>query len=126
METKSLLIGIVSFIAGALLVSTAAVTIEKPESAGSMQHGGSMSVDGMTANLENKEGDDFDRAFLADMIVHHEGAVAMARLAQERAKHGEIKELSGDIISAQEIEIAAMKEWQEAWGYDEEPAGSSH
>jgi uncharacterized protein (DUF305 family) len=42
------------------------------------------------------------------MIPHHEGAIEMARLAQERAQHGEIKELDDDFIDAQEREIETL------------------
>ena len=72
-----------------------------------------MSVD----NLENKTGDDFDKAFIDEMIVHHQGAIDMARLAAQNAQHVEIKQLSTDIITAQEKEIEQMKQWQRAWGY---------
>lgn len=63
-------------------------------------------------------GDDFDRAFLADMIAHHQGAVEMANLALERSNHQEIIELSQNIITAQDQEIAEMGSWQQEWGYN--------
>jgi uncharacterized protein (DUF305 family) len=69
----------------------------------------------MTASLEGKTGEDFDKAFLTEMIVHHEGAVAMAQLALVNAKHAEIKTMATAIISAQTTEIEQMKNWQTAW-----------
>ncbi len=69
----------------------------------------------MSAALEGKSGDAFDKAFLAEMIVHHEGAVAMAELALKNAEHQELKDLAQDIIDAQEQEIAQMKVWQRTW-----------
>lgn len=69
----------------------------------------------MNKALMGKTGDDFDRAFLSEMIVHHEGAVEMAKLAQTNAKHQEIKDLAGAIISAQNKEIADMNSWLKAW-----------
>lgn len=69
----------------------------------------------MNAELEGKTGDAFDQAFLAEMIVHHEGAVAMAQLALTNAKHQEIKDLAKAIVSAQNKEIAEMRAWQKAW-----------
>lgn len=71
----------------------------------------------MASHLEGKTGDDFDEAFLSGMIVHHEGAVDMAELAEKNAKHEEIKRLSRDIISAQNEEIDTMRQWQTDWGY---------
>jgi uncharacterized protein (DUF305 family) len=69
----------------------------------------------MNAGLVGKTGDAFDRAFLAEMIVHHEGAVGMAKLALEHAGHQEVKDLAKAIIAAQEKEIAAMRGWEKSW-----------
>lgn len=109
METKPLLFGIIGFLLGGLLVSVAATTFDKPAD--------DMSMDDMVKRLEDKKGDRFDEQFITDMIVHHQAAVDMAKLAKESAKHQEIKVLSQDIITAQESEIHAMKQWQKAWGY---------
>lgn len=72
-------------------------------------------LDGMADALKDKEGDAFDREFLGQMIAHHEGAVAMSRLALQSAGHSEIKTLAEEIIAAQNEEIAKMKEWQSVW-----------
>lgn len=69
----------------------------------------------MNAGLQGKTGDAFDQEFLAEMIVHHQGAVQMAQLALTNAKHQEIKDLASGIISAQNKEIAEMKAWQKSW-----------
>jgi uncharacterized protein (DUF305 family) len=50
-----------------------------------------------------------DAAFVADMTAHHQGAIDMAKLAQKRADHAEVRSLADDIISAQQSEIATMK-----------------
>ncbi len=73
------------------------------------------SMGGMMVGLSDKVGDEFDRAFLKLMIVHHEGAVLMSKQALEDAKHQEIKDLSNAIIVAQEKEIAMMKDWLMSW-----------
>ena len=49
--------------------------------------------------------DNVDQAFAGSMIGHHTGAIRMADLAREKADHDELKELAGDIISAQQREI---------------------
>ena len=49
-----------------------------------------------------------DAAFIADMTVHHEGAIEMAGIARERAEHAEIRRLADAIIDAQQGEIETM------------------
>jgi uncharacterized protein (DUF305 family) len=119
MQTKPLLYGLIGFFIGGFLVSVAATTFDKPEDKEVSTNTSmtSMSMDDMTSGLKDKTGDEFDEAFIASMIVHHEGAVEMAKLSAVNAKHDEIKNLSKAIISAQEKEIAEMKQWQKDWGY---------
>jgi uncharacterized protein (DUF305 family) len=69
----------------------------------------------MNAGLQGKTGDTFDQEFLSEMIVHHQGAIDMAKLALTNAKHPEIKNLANGIITAQTNEIAEMKAWQKTW-----------
>ena len=77
--------------------------------------GGGMTVD-MTEDIKALEGaDDFDRAFIEAMIPHHESAIEAAKLARAQAGSPEARELAGEIIEAQESEIAQMREWLEAW-----------
>lgn len=76
-----------------------------------------MSMDQMSEELEGLSDDDYDKAFIEMMITHHQGAIDMARLSDTRTKHDEIKELSKNIISAQEEEISDMQQWQVDWGY---------
>lgn len=83
-----------------------------------MSHGGMNmqgAMDGMMSGLTGKTGADFDKAFLSEMIVHHQGAVDMAQLALTNAQHQEIKDLARAIIAAQNKEIADMKSWQKVW-----------
>ncbi len=79
--------------------------------AGTMSGAMDMSV----SDMAKLEGDDFDKKFVEDMIVHHQGAVNMARLAQKKSKREEIKALSADIIGAQTKEISMMKGWLALW-----------
>lgn len=124
METKPLLYGLIGFFIGGFIVSVAAVTFDKPAqqedgAVSSMASGMHMSM----TELEGKTGDDFDAAFIADMIEHHQGAIDMAKLANSRAKHQEIKQLSNDIIAAQQAEIEQMRKWQKTWDYSQDPSG---
>ena len=114
MDTKALLFGIIGFLMGGLVVSSAATLLDEDEAAAD-----EMTMSQMTEDLENKTADSFDAAFITAMIEHHEGAIHMAELAPSRAAHEEIKQLSQAIISAQQGEIAEMTKWQQQWGYDD-------
>jgi uncharacterized protein (DUF305 family) len=57
----------------------------------------------------------FDQRFLEAMISHHQGALDMAKMAQEMAEHDEIKTLAAAIIAAQEAEIEQMRAWLAEW-----------
>ncbi len=71
----------------------------------------------MQKQFEGYKGKQYDKVFLASMIVHHQGAVQMAQMALTNAKHQEIKDLATNIVSAQNSEISQMKAWQTALGY---------
>lgn len=111
METKSLLFGLIGLFLGGLIVSLA-VTFQPASTA-------NMTMMEMTDGLRGLNGDEYDKAFIANMIDHHQSAVDMARLSADRAKHQEIKALSIEIINAQQKEIDEMRAWQKEWGYPE-------
>ena len=111
METKALAFGIVGFLIGGLVVSVAATQLNAPADTG-------MSMTEMTADLRGKSGDEFDKAFISNMIDHHQGAIDMAKLAADNAKHDEIKNMATDIVKAQSKEIDTMRDWQKQWGYE--------
>lgn len=63
----------------------------------------------------------YDATFIDGMIVHHEGAIAMAQQALEAAERPEIRQLAEAIVSAQQTEIAQMRAWRSAWHPDLAP-----
>lgn len=69
----------------------------------------------MTKNLEGKTGATFDKAFIDDMIPHHQGAVEMAQLVLTSTDNPELKKMAQEIIDAQTKEIKMMQEWQKEW-----------
>jgi uncharacterized protein (DUF305 family) len=66
-----------------------------------------------------------DRHFIEQMIPHHEGAVAMAKLALEKSKRPEIKTLATAIIESQTKEIEDMSGWYKNWYGKDVPKGST-
>jgi uncharacterized protein (DUF305 family) len=57
----------------------------------------------------------FDEAFIDAMIPHHQSAIEMAEVANEKSKNPRIKELAQNITSAQKREIEQMKGWRREW-----------
>jgi len=81
---------------------------------GDMNHGGTTTT--QTAQAP------FDQQFVDMMAPHHMGAVEMAKIAQTRAEHPELKTLATSIIASQNSEIGQMKQWRKAWyGSDQTP-----
>jgi uncharacterized protein (DUF305 family) len=80
---------------------------------GAMHHGSGMNQNrSMTVGPADKE---YDLRFIDSMLLHHEGAVNMARTAIKNSRRGEIQNLAKAIIAAQEQEIEQMKRWRAAW-----------
>lgn len=74
-----------------------------------------MGMDMGTMEVSSDASKPFDQRFIEAMIPHHEGAIGMAKDAQQKAEYEEIKQLTGAIITAQEAEIAQMKQWLKDW-----------
>lgn len=75
-----------------------------------MMHGGMMG--GQTSDIEAlNTTPDFDKAFLEEMIPHHQMAVMMARMLLSGSNRTEMKQLAQDIIDAQNAEIELMRSW---------------
>lgn len=70
-------------------------------------------------------GGNVDQHFIEQMIPHHEGAIAMAKVALEKSSRPEIISLASGIISAQEREITNMQDWYAEW-YGQVPTGTSN
>lgn len=92
----------------------------------SMKHGGmtadaktlglSMEQMGMSMDMTSLESaDPFDKAFIDQMTVHHQGAVAMAKAELAGGENAELKKIARAIVSAQEKEIAELAQWKADW-----------
>lgn len=54
-------------------------------------------------------GNGVDRAFAVAMIPHHDSAVTMAEIAQERGESRFVKSLADDIVGSQNAEIEILR-----------------
>jgi uncharacterized protein (DUF305 family)/Spy/CpxP family protein refolding chaperone len=72
-----------------------------------------MSMGQMTISEDDSK--PFDQRFIEAMISHHQGAIDMAKMAQQMAEHEEIKTLADAIIIAQQAEIEQMQSWLKEW-----------
>lgn len=65
----------------------------------------------MHARMAEASGATIDEAYIAKMIEHHRGAVAMAEVAKARTQDAEIRRMAQAVIDTQSREIAEMQAW---------------
>jgi uncharacterized protein (DUF305 family) len=73
-----------------------------------------MGTSGMKS-LQAKSGEAFDKAYLSQMIAHHEAAVQMAKNALTAATKPETKQEAQKVVDSQTKEIAQMTGWLQTW-----------
>lgn len=71
--------------------------------------------DPMTEHIAKLSGAEFEAAFLAMMIQHHQGGIKMGKLVPERGKSPELKTMAAKMVEDQEREIAQMTAWLQQW-----------
>ncbi|WP_416667108.1 DUF305 domain-containing protein [Egbenema bharatensis] len=71
----------------------------------------------MMRDLSNLQGDELDRVFLEDMIMHHMGAVMMSQMLLNRnlIEHEPVRPFAQTIASTQRQEIHQMRAWLQDW-----------
>lgn len=91
---------------------------------GQMMHNGMMmqgnTMQGMmmdmTAGMQGKSGKDLEKAFLQEMVPHHQGAVDMAKMLLASTSTPEnLRTFAQQIIDAQTKEIGQMNEWLKSY-----------
>lgn len=65
----------------------------------------------MHRKMAAASGQTIDQAYVAKMIAHHEGAVAMAKVALRDSRDPEIRRMAQSVVDTQTREIAEMKAW---------------
>lgn len=83
---------------------------------------GMMGFNSQTTTNQNWTNTAIDRHFIEQMIPHHQDAITMAKVAQTKAQHSEIKSLAKNIIDSQRKEIQQMNDWYKAWFGKEVPS----
>lgn len=90
--------------------------VDPSEMGSAGDHSGHGSMDmGMLSNdqmqqLSQATGAQFDQLWLQGMIAHHEGAIEMAEDVQSKPGDPQVAQLAGQIITAQQAEIAQMQQ----------------
>lgn len=78
-----------------------------------MMHGGMMNNESDIESLRSAT--PFDKAFIEEMIPHHQMAVMMAQMLKSSTTRPEMKQLADNIIEAQTKEIEQMRNWYSQW-----------
>ncbi|MDX3778105.1 DUF305 domain-containing protein [Streptomyces europaeiscabiei] len=95
--------------AGALLLSACG------DDMSGMDHGSAKASESAATEAGSADFNDADITFAQTMIPHHEQALEMARLADDRASDTKLKDIAGKIEKAQDPEIRTMKGWLKSW-----------
>ncbi|MGW0583350.1 DUF305 domain-containing protein [Streptomyces sp. NPDC002920] len=105
-------IGVVA--AGALFLSACG---DNGDDMSGMDHGSDKSSASASATTQagSSSFNDADVTFAQMMIPHHEQALEMAELADDRASDSEVKDIAAKIEKAQDPEIKTMTGWLKSW-----------
>lgn len=57
----------------------------------------------------------YDVQFLDSMSAHHQSAIEMARLAEHKTQHEELREFAKTVVEKQQKEKGKMKRWRQEW-----------
>jgi uncharacterized protein (DUF305 family) len=67
----------------------------------------------------------FDKAFIDEMVPHHQGAIRMARAVLDETDDGGVRSLAEAIVMTQSDEIQQMNRWRRAWYGEASPSGGA-
>lgn len=101
---------VIAYLIGLLILVSCANASVNPPAPTEIDHGGHSMDASVTSDL----------AYIDGMIVHHKGAIEMAREALSQAESNDVKQLATQIINAQEAEVMQLNVWRESW-YPDSP-----
>jgi uncharacterized protein (DUF305 family) len=70
-------------------------------------------------------GDQIDLTYIDTVIAHGSSTIVLAKEAQNRSTHREIKEMAASIVTAQQYQIDQLLAWRESW-FPNVPIGDHH
>ena len=85
-----------------------------------------LSMDEMGMDMDMKELDGanpFDREFIDMMVMHHQGAIRMARAERRNGRDAQLRRIARSIVLAQAKEIRQMNAWRKQWYGAPSPSG---
>lgn len=117
MEKNTLVYGLIGALIGGVIVWFLAANAVNNNMTGMMQMMGMRGQNMMRNSQTNGTTmmGNIDQHFIEQMIPHHESAIAMAKIAQQKSTRPEIKTLAKNIITSQSEEIDQMKTWYKDW-----------
>ena len=80
-----------------------------PGRMGGMMGGGAVDLEDLEA------ADEFDKAFIEQMIPHHQMGIMMSRMAGIATDRSELRGLTQSIIETQSREVVLMQDWYDEW-----------
>lgn len=75
---------------------------------------GTMNMQTMSV-LEELSGQDFDIAYMSQMIEHHKGAIEMAEAALKASENENVRGAAQSILDVQAAEITQLTDWLSSW-----------
>lgn len=68
--------------------------------------------------LEMLSGSDFDLPFAKMMAKHHQSAIEMAKLVEQKAQKSQLKQFAKKLIADQNMEVTQLQKWQKEWSVE--------
>ena len=100
---------------GEVLTACSTNTGSNPVEMQNMEHGNGMMNHSMAMDLGPADAE-YDLRFIDAMRLHHRGAIAMAKEAEQKSQRPEIKSLAANIIKVQNREEnELLRKWRQDW-----------